>query len=212
MRLTGTEQAKEELEALGEETDGYAETVSKLRDTIMSATKVASNSFEGFDILDENGNYKSTYEILQGIADVYAEIVETDKEYGTNNVNLLLETLAGKNRANIAASILQNPDMLRSVFEDSQNSAGSAQQELEKYLDSIEGKINTLTNNVQEFWATFIDTDIVKGFLDFLTNGISLATQLVDTLGTIPTIIGAISAGIAIKNGGGRAKKYAKFL
>lgn len=212
LRLTGTEQAKEELEALGEETDGYAETVSKLRDTIMSATKVASNSFEGFDILDENGNYKSTYEILQGIADVYAEIVETDKEYGTNNVNLLLETLAGKNRANIAASILQNPDMLRSVFEDSQNSAGSAQQELEKYLDSIEGKINTLTNNVQEFWATFIDTDIVKGFLDFLTNGISLATQLVDTLGTIPTIIGAISAGIAIKNGGGRAKKYAKFL
>ena len=139
LRLTGTEAAKEQLKALGEETDGYAETVSKLRETIMSATKTESNSFQGFDILDENGNYKSTYEILQGIADIYDEIVETDKKNGTNNLNLLLETIAGKNRANIAASILQNSDMLRSVYEDSQTSEGSAQQELDKYLDSIEG-------------------------------------------------------------------------
>ena len=140
LRLTGTEAAKEELESLGEDTEGYAETVSKLRDTIMSATKVAANGFEGFDILDENGNYKSTYEILQGIADIYEQIVETDKQFGTNNANLLLETLAGKNRANIAASILQNPEMLRSVYEDSQTSEGSAQQELDAYLDSIEGE------------------------------------------------------------------------
>lgn len=94
LRLTGTEEAKEQLENLGESTDGYAETVSKLRDTIMSATRVAANGFQGFDILDDNGNYLSTYEILQGIADIYAEIVETDKQYGTNNANLLLETLA----------------------------------------------------------------------------------------------------------------------
>lgn len=141
LRLTGTKEAKEQLESLGEETDGYAETVSKLRDTIMSATKVAANGFQGFDILDENGNYKSTYEILQGIADIYNEIVETDKKYGTNNINLLLETLAGKNRANIAASILQNPDMLRDVFEDSQDSAGSAERELNAHSDSIEGEI-----------------------------------------------------------------------
>ena len=31
--------------------------------------------------------------------------------------------------------------MLRDVFEDSQNSAGSAEQELSAYLDSIEGEI-----------------------------------------------------------------------
>ena len=53
----------------------------------------------------------------------------------------LLIIKSGKNRANIAASILQNPDMLRDVFEDSQNSAGSAEQELSAYLDSIEGEI-----------------------------------------------------------------------
>lgn len=63
LRLVGTEEAKQELSDLGEETDGMITTVSKLRDTIMDATKAASSDGKGFDILDSNGNYKSTYEI-----------------------------------------------------------------------------------------------------------------------------------------------------
>jgi len=140
LRLVGTEEAKQELSDLGEETDGMITTVSKLRDTIMDATKAASSDGRGFDILDSNGNYKSTYEIMQGLADLYDNIVKKDKELGTNNLNLLLETIAGKNRSNIAASILQNGDMLRSVYEDAQNSEGSAEKELNSYLDSIDGR------------------------------------------------------------------------
>lgn len=95
LRLTGTKTAKEELEEMGEETENVITTQSKLRDTIKEATAVASNGFKGFDILDENGNYKSTYEIMLGIADVYDEIAETDKQFGRNNLNLLLESVAG---------------------------------------------------------------------------------------------------------------------
>lgn len=90
-----TKSAKEELEEMGEETENVITTQSKLRDTIKEATAVASNGFKGFDILDENGNYKSTYEIMLGIADVYDEIAETDKQFGRNNLNLLLESVAG---------------------------------------------------------------------------------------------------------------------
>lgn len=140
LRLVGTETAKQELSDLGEETDGMITTVSKLRDTIMDATKTASKDGKGFDIFDSNGNYKSTYQIMQGLSDLYNDIVKKDKELGTNNLNLLLETIAGKNRSNIAASILQNGDMLRSVYEDAQNSEGSATEELNKYLDSIDGR------------------------------------------------------------------------
>lgn len=145
---------------------------------------------------------------LQGIADIYDEIVETDKEFGTNNINLLLENLAGKNRANIAASILQNADMLRSVYEDSQDSAGSAQEELDKYLESIEGHMSRLTNAVQEFWSTAIDSEFIKTVLDFVTSLINGLTEVVDILGGFPTLIGAITAGLSIKNGGGRAGKH----
>ena len=96
LRLTGTEEAKANLEELGEETDDVITTTSKLRDTILSATKAATSDGKGFDILDANGNYKSTYEIMQGLADLYDDIVQKDKELGTNNLNLLLETIAGE--------------------------------------------------------------------------------------------------------------------
>ena len=96
LRLVGTEAAKQELSDLGEETDGMITTVSKLRDIIKSATAAATADGQGFDILDSNGNYKSTYEIMQGLADLYDDIVKKDKELGTNNLNLLLETIAGE--------------------------------------------------------------------------------------------------------------------
>lgn len=200
LRLVGTEEAKQELSDLGEETDGMITTVSKLRDTIMDATKAASSDGKGFDILDSNGNYKSTYEIMQGLADLYDNIVKKDKELGTNNLNLLLETIAGKNRANIAASILQNGDMLRSVYEDAQNSEGSAEKELNSYLDSIDGKMAQLENRAQEFWFKVIDSETIKNGIDLLSALLKGATDFVDTIGLLPTIFTTISGYLGLKN------------
>ena len=207
LRLVGTEEAKKELSDLGEETDGMITTVSKLRDIIMDATKAASSDGKGFDIFDSNGNYKSTYEIMQGLADLYDNIVKKDKESGTNNLNLLLETIAGKNRANIAASILQNGDMLRSVYEDAQNSEGSAEKELNSYLDSIDGKMAQLENRAQEFWFKVIDSETIKNGIDLLSTLLKGATDFVDTVGLLPTILTGIGAALSFKNVG-RDKMY----
>lgn len=207
LRLVGTEEAKQELSDLGEETDGMITTVSKLRDTIMDATKAASSDGKGFDILDSNGNYKSTYEIMQGLADLYDNIVKKDKELGTNNLNLLLETIAGKNRSNIAASILQNGDMLRSVYEDAQNSEGSAEKELNSYLDSIDGKMAQLENRAQEFWFKVIDSETIKNGIDLLSTLLKGATDFVDTVGLLPTILSGVGAALSFKNVG-RDKMY----
>lgn len=204
LRLVGTEEAKEELSDLGEETEGMITTVSKLRNTIQSATSAATKDGKGFDIFDSNGNYKSTYEIMQGLADLYDEIVKKDKELGTNNLNLLLETIAGKNRSNIAASILQNGDMLRSVYEDAQNSEGSAEKELNSYLDSVDGKFQQLQNRTQEFWYNVIDTTTVKSVLDFTTDLIEGASKFFKLVEKhLPTILGAIATIIASNKSGG---------
>lgn len=212
LRLVGTKEAKEQLEELGEDTDDVITTTSKLRDTILSATKVASNQFKGFDILDENGNYKGTYEIMLGLSELYDEIVKTDKEFGNNNLNLLLETIAGKRRANIAASILQNEDLLKSVYKSSQGAEGSAEKELEKKLDSIEGKISKFTNEVQEFWYQLISSDVVKFVVDAGTTILNIINEISDATHGISNFGLAIGAAFGInkiKNGsGGRVKQF----
>lgn len=208
LRLVGTQAAKDELETLGEETDDVITTTSKLRDTILSATRAASEDGKGFDILDDNGNYKSTYEIMLGLSDLYDEIVAKDKELGTNNLNLLLETIAGKNRSNIAASILQNAELLEAVYNSaSQDSAGSALRENEAYLESIQGHLNQLSNTWDSLWVGENNREAITTILD-IANGI---LKIVDNVGLLNTALIGVGAGIGIKsaiNGGGRVKKF----
>ena len=192
-----TKSAKEELEEMGEDTDSLITTQSKLRDTIKEATAVASNQFKGFDILDDNGNYKSTYEIMLGIAQIYQEIVDTDKELGRNNANLLLETVAGKTRANIAASIFQSPDVLKAAYESSQNADNSAMKENDKYLESISGHLSQLTNQWQEMWANAANRELINFFIDLG----KVLLQVIDLFGVLPsTIIGVVAYLTLIKD------------
>jgi len=91
-----TKEAAEELEEMGEDTSDMIMSQSKMRDLIMNATKVASNNYQGFDIQDELGRYKSTYEIMLGLAQIWDEIQQADFKTGDNRQNLLLESIAGK--------------------------------------------------------------------------------------------------------------------
>lgn len=205
LRLVGTSEAEEELSAMNEEIDAFVKaTNSKKQQIIKDYTAVASNQYKGFDILDDNGNYKNTYEILLGIAKVYKEIQEQDKKLGTNHATALVEEIAGKNRSNIASAILQDPKQLEKVLKSSQEASGSALEELNKFLESIDGRVQKLQNRMQEFWATVIDTDTVKTGISLLTDLVSGATALVDKLGTLPTALGALGAALSVKNVGGR--------
>lgn len=205
LRIQGTEEAKAELESLGEDVEDYiVQTSSKLNEQVINLTKAAGNNYKGVSLLDDNGNYRSTYEILQDIADVYDEIVADDQKAGTNRMQGLLELLAGKNRSNIAASILQNGDMLREVYESSQNSEGSAQEELDKYLDSVSGKISQTKNKLQELAYVSIDSEGLKTLIDLFNQLLTLVTSLVDNAGLLTTVFGAVGGVRSTKAGFGK--------
>lgn len=74
MRLRG---ASTEIENAGESTDGMAESTSKLREKILALTNVAGNG--GFDIMADADNFKSTYEIMQGISEVWNDISDVNQ-------------------------------------------------------------------------------------------------------------------------------------
>lgn len=78
-RIRGTKQT---LEELGEETDAFVESTSKMRDTIKTLT--------GVDILEKDQKtYKSIYEIMLGIGKVWDKLSDVEQAG-------LLEALAGK--------------------------------------------------------------------------------------------------------------------
>lgn len=202
LRIAGTEEAKDELASLGEDIDDFVvQTQSKTDKIIRDYTAVATNDFKGVSVLDENGNLRNTFEILLDISKVYKEILETDKKAGTNRGQALIEELAGKNRANIAASILMNGDILEDVYNQVQKADGSAQQELDKYLDSISGKATQLENQLQKLASVTVDSSSFKTLLD-ITNGLlDTITSIVEEFGSVEMILGGLGAFFAQKKG-----------
>lgn len=203
LRLRGTEAAKKELEESGEEVTDYTVGVSKLQEQIKGFTKVASNDFKGFDILTDSGAYKSTYEILLGIAEVWDEI--GSQSGGDLKQAALLELIAGKNRANIAASILQNPEKLQEVYADSVNNyAGSAEKELNTYLDSIDAHVKKVQESWNQLWQNGVSSEAVNGILDI---GSAILT-VVDNIGLLNSGFGLVGAGLSMFKGVGRTKTF----
>lgn len=174
--------AKTELEEMGEETDNLAGSTSKLRAELQALT--------GVDIMEADGkSFKSTYDILLEISKVW------DKLSDVSQANVL-EKLAGKQRSNAVASILQNAEDLEAAYETAQNATGSAAQENMRYLESIDGKLNQLATTWQKVWVNTFDSDVLKGFVD-LANGI---LKVIDALGGLDNIIAAIGFGLLIAN------------
>lgn len=183
LRLRGT--TAEELSSMGEDTEGLVETTSKLNSNIKSLTAV--NGKAGVSILDMNGNYRDTYDILKDISQVWDDIGKQDLADGQNRQAALLEMMAGKNRSNILASILQHPELLTDVYNDSANNyQNSAQNELNTYLDSIEAKTTKIKESWSQLWQSEGSTNTFKGLLD-IGNG---AVGLLNGLGLNKTLAG----------------------
>lgn len=173
LRLRATD--AKTLQEAGEDTDGVVSSVPQLRQLIRDLTKVSSNDFKGLDILKDDGSFKSTYDILLSLSKIWDEIGNSDQ--GDLKQASILEKIAGKNRANIASSILQKPEMLEKVYNETQNSEGSALRENETQLDSIQGKVDQLTTSFQEMWNTSISSDFIKGLVDAGTQITNLVTK-----------------------------------
>ena len=86
--------------------------------------------------------------------------------------------MGGKRQANVLSALIQNFDTVENVIETSANSAGSALKENERYLNSIQGKIDQFNNAMQAMWSDTLDSDVVKSFVE-------LATQLVKIVDAI---------------------------
>lgn len=158
-----------------EEEAGLANEVSK-----------ALQKYAGINVFDEQtGQIKSTYEIMKELSSVWNDL-------NKNEQAMLLNTLAGKQRADVAAAMLQNWNEVDKAIQDASNSMGSAAHEQEAYLNSIEGKINSFKNAFQKLSDTILDSSLVKGVIDFgtaIVTAIQHVVDFIERLGGLKTII-----------------------
>lgn len=171
--------AKTELESMQESTDGLADSSSKMREEIKALT--------GVDIMVDEDTFKSTAQMIKELGAVYNQLSDVSQA-------ALLEKIAGKNRASTIEGLLQNYQLIDEVMKSAQNADGSALAENEKYLESIEGKIASLKNELQSLAYDLIDSGTIKDIIDAGKNIISIINKTTDGVSLLSLAIGGLSS------------------
>lgn len=184
--------AKADAEEAGIETDGMANSVSELRETIKTLTH------DKVDIMsDEAGTqFKSTTQIMREIAEVYDSLSDVDQA-------ALLKTISGKRMANTTSALIQNWSTVEDVIESTKNATGSADAENAKYLDSIQGKLAQFQAQFQSASTSVLDSGLVKGTIDAGSGILGFFNTLIDKAGVLPGLLTPIASLFMSMNGKG---------
>ena len=167
--------AKSDAENAGIEVDGMANSVSELRSELKSLT--------GVDIMLDSKNFKSTYQIMKELSQVWSGLSDVTQANVT-------EMIGGKRNANAVSAILNNFDVAESAMESAANSANVAWEENEKYLDSINGRLAQLDASFQVLSQDVLSSGLVKGGVSFLTSIVKLLDKIINLTGALPAGLG----------------------
>lgn len=187
LRMRGQKGA---LEDIGENADDI-ESVSKMQTQILNMTKGAVNIMDSADPT----KFRDYYDVMADIAEILPKLKETDQA-------ALIETLFGKTRANQGQAILQafQSGQIQKAYQTALNSAGSAQKEQDRWLQSAEAKIQQFKAQFQTLSTATLDSDLFKVLIDGGTAFLNVLTQIIDVGGGLPAVLGAIGGYKIFKN------------
>lgn len=178
LRLTTT---ASELEEMGEATDYAYQNLSEYRDLVNALTK------NKVDILGDNGEYKSTYDILKEISAVW-------KDMDNMSQSSLMKALFGVRQANVGASLLENFNLAEKALKEAENSAGSALEEQNKWIDSIEGKLAKLNATLESLSQNVLNSEVFKFVIDSLNTILTLIDKVVGSVNGFSLVLGGAGA------------------
>lgn len=123
----------------------------------------------GMGTIDKNtGELRSTFDVLQDLSKAWKNLTSVEKQE-------LTEVVAGKTQRSLFTAIMSNFSTAVGATEAALNSEGSALEENNKRMDSLNGKLTQLQSAWQSFARNTINSQVVKSLLDLGTTLIKLA-------------------------------------
>lgn len=154
--------------------------LAQVLDDASSNGKKITEIFEQLGVeMYENGQLKSGYDLLAGLAEKWDTLDNNSQKY-------IATTVAGTTQLNNFLALMNNFDHAVGATNKALESQGSAMRENSAYMESIQAKLSQLQSTFQDFANNVISSDLAKAVLD-LANGL---LQIANTdLGQIVTQI-----------------------
>lgn len=148
------------------------------------------------EALDEVGvNIQTATGDLRDMGDVIEELMGKWQDLDTAQKQALAVKLAGKYQYNNLMALLENSKMYEENLEAAQTSLGTIDQQQQIYLDSLEGKLDSMQAAFEGFINSIFDVDDIKPFIDDITELIKLLTGFTDSVGSTSIFAGILGIG-----------------
>lgn len=145
----------------------------------------AANGKVDIALQNSNGEMRSTYDIMNDLGEVWNNLNETEQ-------TAIATTLAGKTQFEVFANVMKNWGSAVEATNKAMNSQGSSIRENEKYLDSIEGHLQSFNSAWEKLSYHLIDSSTIKGVIDIGTDIVNVIDKIILALDQLPGKLGAI--------------------
>lgn len=139
----------------------------------------------GVAIEDQNGELRSTYDILNDLAAVWDTLGSKQRQY-------LGEKVAGNRQVKTLNAIMQNWNVVKDTIEDANSALGAATEGNKMYMESIQGRITQFKSAMQELATTTIESSFIKNLTSAGTQIVKLITQIGGLVPVLTTILGIV--------------------
>ncbi len=150
----------------------------------------------GITVKNVDGSLKSTFDVLSELKPKWDSMTDAQR-------TALGDTIAGTNQYKVLAAVMQNFEHATDATKVALESAGSAAHENERYMESLEAKVQAVKAEFEDFSNRVLSKELVSGFLDAgqavlqfvntdfgasLTRIAGVGTTVASTLGLIGTM------------------------
>lgn len=125
----------------------------------------------GIALRSSQNDWRDMYDVLNDVAGKWRELDDTQRAQ-------IATALGGTRQKEIVLALMENWDRVAKYVKISEQSAGSASEKMQYYLESIQAE----TNKLRASWEQFVYSN---GVVKFITGVIQLATSLLDILNRI---------------------------
>lgn len=146
-------------------------------------------SIAGVELMGDDGQLRSTFDVLQDLSKVYGTLTTNQKQY-------LTEVLAGNRQNTVLSQIMQNWDAVDKSIQAATTSAGYSEEVNVRFLDSINGRIASLKSAWEQLATTTLSSDTIKTFVSGLTKIVEFADAIG---GLVPVLASVVISMTALK-------------
>ena len=132
----------------------------------------------------------------RGLDDILLELASKWDSLDIATQRYIATTAAGSRQQSRFLAMMSNYERTMELVEAANNSAGASQEQYEKTMDSLSAKLNNLVNAWNEFTMGIANNQVIKTFIDLLTQLINTVNDLTSSLGE--GVGGFLKLGLAI--------------